>query len=62
MDQGSDFVSLIYSRIGQHFAPPGKISLKILSQRILSRIAAFFPRETAVIWSQILDQDRQQIS
>ena len=24
LDHGSDFVSLIYTRIEQHFAPPGK--------------------------------------
>ena len=26
LDHGSDWVSLIYTRIGQHFAPPGNAS------------------------------------
>lgn len=25
LDHGSDLVSLIYTRIGQHFAPPGRV-------------------------------------
>ena len=26
LDHGSDLVSLIYTRIGQHFAPPGRVN------------------------------------